>query len=633
MDRPRCVDQLVIAGLIVVSTCLLIGDFGVRLANTSTDDGVVGYALFFQQPQLFRLDAQMTSWGPVALASMMNWLPGVALKYAGMSPELWYWLLVFLENVLLGLAVFRFSIVTSGSRPVAWLAALFVLAFRPHWWNIGLFADVDWMPYAAWVALPLLVYAAAYALEGRVYASAIALLAGGLLHPVHGLFATATIAGYWALVRLRGGTNRDLAVRACLLVVVTAVFSAPVIVAKSGIPEAPPSVLLPLLLNNFHTNPWASPGCSFCLPMFLRNLPVTLMVAALAVLAVRRANLRSGTGLLVAASIAVTLAASALHVAAYFLESVPLLRVIGTRSSVLLLIYCVPLMVALAWRMWLTAGPIVRMMAAYLLVLPSPAALLAAVPLFVSAEGVSSRTGRWCRILGTALFAFVLARHVPKLGPRIDLYLLAPLMDPGTIPFIFGYQTIQFPLYAKLIPLALAAMVAWLVIPANRGTRAAPAWLPAPAGRWAAGLLSVMIACYLLMWNRQSGALATRGEPREYFEVQAWARAATAADASFVVGYASQYEGWRNFTRRPAVTPHAICAVYHCPVSSVARDRRMKEFYARVDRPSYIALDAAGLREFARTFGGDYAVRRREWGVVDLPVAYQNDRYVVYDLR
>jgi hypothetical protein len=50
-------DQLFLACLAAVATYLLIGDFGVRLANTSTDDGLLCCPYFYRYPELFARDA------------------------------------------------------------------------------------------------------------------------------------------------------------------------------------------------------------------------------------------------------------------------------------------------------------------------------------------------------------------------------------------------------------------------------------------------------------------------------------------------------------------------------------------------------------------------------------------------
>ena len=104
---PARADQLFLACLAAVATYLVIGDLGVRLANTSTDDGLVAYAYFYKYPELFARDAHMLNFGRAALASMLNWLPAVLFKYAAVPPEIFYWGFTFLQNILLALAMYR----------------------------------------------------------------------------------------------------------------------------------------------------------------------------------------------------------------------------------------------------------------------------------------------------------------------------------------------------------------------------------------------------------------------------------------------------------------------------------------------------------------------------------------------
>jgi hypothetical protein len=48
---------LFLACLAAVAMYLMIGDFGVRLANTSTDGGLLACAYFYRYPELFARDA------------------------------------------------------------------------------------------------------------------------------------------------------------------------------------------------------------------------------------------------------------------------------------------------------------------------------------------------------------------------------------------------------------------------------------------------------------------------------------------------------------------------------------------------------------------------------------------------
>lgn len=634
MTRFAYFDQLALVALISVSTYLLIGDFGVRLANTSTDDGLVGYAYFFKYPERFAQDAHMLSYGSVALTSMLNWLPALLFRYLDVPPEIFFGLFTFLQNIMLALAVYRLAIIMTQSRESAWIAAIFTLAFRPQWWNLGLFADLDWMPYSAWVALPFLVFAGAYALDRRFCVAAIMLLMGGLIHPILGLFAAAMMGAYWLLISLQARRLSELLLPGLALCVAVALFLLPVLIARLDVEEAPSSHILSLILRNGHAIPWDNPGCTYCMPFFLRVLVIVPTMTVLALLAADRETTHPNLRMFLLACALVSFAACLLHVIAYMVGNTTILRVIGFRSTILLLIFTVPPVIALAWRQFCTAAPFVRLLAGYVILLPSPAALVAAL-LVLPGSARSQRTPSGtttgtlvCQATGAALFVLLLARHVPKLGPRVDIYLLGQVFDSTTIPLYFGYQTIQFPWLSLFTAAFLVIVVAWQWYATRRGQAAVTTTIfSMPA--WA---LSAWAMVYLMAWNHDSGQQATKGEAREYYEVQVWARASTPVSARFIVGGTSVYEGWRNFTHRSQITLGG-CGFYSCSKASIADGVKYSEFFAQHGNAGLTGLNTEGMRSLARTFGGEYTVRRKAWAPLNFPIAFENAVYVVYDLR
>jgi hypothetical protein len=620
-------DQTFIACLAMVATYLVIGDFGVRLANTSTDDGLVAYAYFYKYPELFARDGHMLNTGRAALASMLNWLPAVLFKYAAVPPEIFYWGFTFLQNILLALAMYWLTMVMVSSRESALIAALFTLAWQPHWWNVGLFGDLNWMPYGGWLALPFLVFAGAYALELRLGATALALLVGGLVHPILGLFAAAMIGAYWVLFLLRDGKFRQIAAPVAAIALASAAFLLPVLLTKLGLDEVPSSDLLPQVLRNGHAIPWANPGCSYCLPLFVKGMVaipviVTLALVAAAANAAAHPRLRIFLG----ACTAVALAAFLVHVAAYLAQNAGLLRVISTRATILLLAFAVPPLIWLAWRVLSHSRSVIaRFVAGYIVVWPSPMALLAALFLLPGRDETqpnpSSRIIHLVRALGAALLALVLLHYVPVIGPWIDVNVIGCLIDASFTPHLFGFPSSR--LHALLV-LYLCAVLIWHGL--RRGYTRQRAIAPLA--------LAVLapLGLYLLASSFQNGRLATSGEAREYYEVQVWARASTASNATFIVGGTSLYEGWRNFTHRARVTAGA-CGYYACTKAAQAEAREVAEFTARFGNPHASTVSTQGLAAFARAYGGDYAVRRKAWAPLDFPIAFQNDAYVVYDLR
>ncbi len=638
VSRLKYIDQLALVVLIGISTYLLIGDFGVRLANTSTDDGLVAYAYFFKFPERFAQDAHMLNWGPVGLTSMLNWMPAALFKYADVPPETLYLLFTFLQNILVALAVYRLTIVMTQSRESSWIAAIFTLTFRPHWWNMGLFADLDWMPYSAWSALPFLVFAGSYALERRVRATSIMLLIGGLVHPILGLFAAAMFGAYWTLWSIRERNLRDFFIPFAVLGITVIVFLLPVLVAKSGVEEASSSQILDIVLRNGHALPWVNPGCAYCMPLFVKSLFVVPVLTALALVAAGHISAHPGLRLYLLACFAVTLAACLLHAIAYFTHNANILRVVSSRSTILLLIFAVPPAIAFAWRQFREASPFVRLVAGYFLVLPSPAAILAALLVLPGTKNLrdANARGSWlagvCQTIGVALFAIVLARHVPVLRGLVDLRIIERVMDAGYTPLFFAYHSwgYQLPKLASYIAGLLCVIVAWQWIT----SRGQPPVFPGGTKTYpfAVSALTIMLVAYLLTYNHKVGLNGTSGEAREYYDVQVWARSSTSIEARFILGGTSVYEGWRNFTHRPQITSGG-CGFYICSKAALAEGQKATAFHARYGNVGYSGFDTASLRDYARTFGGDYAVRRKSWVPVDLPIAFENASYVVYDLR
>lgn len=638
LARWQYLDQLCLVILAGISTHLLIADLGVRLANTSSDEGLVAFSYFLKFPERFTQDEGLRYWAPAALVSMMNWLPALLFKYAGVPPEFFYGLFVYAQNILLALAMHHLAMVMTGSRESALISAVFTLAFRPHWWNMGLFADIDWMPYGAWLALPFLVYAGAYAIDQRTTKMTCMLLIGGLVHPILGLFTGAIFGAYWLLLSLQERSLQKAAIPLAALIVTVMTFLLPVIYVKLGSGEVHASELLEIILKNWHAIPWANPDCSHCMPFFVKSLVVVLMMAVLALLAAGGASMHRKLPIFIQAAVGVSAVMCALHFVAYLARDPTLLRVIASRSTILLLAFAVPPVIALAWREFAGTNILPRLIAGSLIVLPSPATMLAFLLSQVSRSGLKlgGGTGQFaaliCQFSGLALFALVLARHVPWLRGYVDSKIIDHAMAAGYKPLFFAYHSWghQLPILAAMIAAAVCAVVFWQSGVVRKQAEGQP--LKERRNLRNALFLLILIAAYLLAYNHEYGSEGTRGEAREYYEVQAWARTSTPETALFVVAETSVYESWRNYTHRARVSPGG-CGFYVCSKAGLERSREVSAFFNQKGYSSIAALDTNGLRLFAETFGGDYVVRRRSWQALELPVVFENEGYVVYALR
>lgn len=634
LARWQYLDQLCLVILAGISTYLLIGDLGVRLANTSSDEGLVAFSYFLKFPERFAQDEGLRYWAPAALASMMNWLPALLFKYAGVPPEFFYGLFVYAQNILLALAMYRLAMVMTGSRESALISAIFTLAFRPHWWNMGLFADIDWMPYGAWLALPFLIYAGAYALDQRTTKMTCMLLIGGLVHPILGLFAGAIFGAYWLLLSSRERSLQKAAIPLAALVVTVVTFLLPVIYVKLGLEEVHASQILGAILKNWHALPWANPDCSYCMPLFVRSMLIVPIIAALALVAARHPSMHDRLRLFMPVAVAVVFAACVFHFAAYLMRDPTLLRLVSSRSTILLLVFSVPPVIALAWGAFRDVGAFKRIIAGSFMMLPSPAtglAFLLTQPL-MSGGDFGKCLSRVIYAAGAFLFVLMAVRFVPLLREYVD-----PLLVDQWVPLAYKPQFFNYHSWGLKLP-ALAVTIAGVVFLAmvwRSGHVRQKKYSLAPQGGGlspSAAFILVLLGVYLLFTNYKSGLAGTSGEAREYYEVQAWARISTPESAMFVVAEASVYESWRNYTHRARVSPGG-CGFYVCSKAGLERSKEVSAFFAQKGYSSIAALDTNGLRLFAETFGGDYVVRRRSWQALELPVVFENEGYVVYALR
>jgi uncharacterized protein DUF6798 len=195
------------------------------------------------------------------------------------------------------------------------------------------------------------------------------------------------------------------------------------------------------------------------------------------------------------------------------------------------------------------------------------------------------------------------------------------LRPPGVWP-LTGAQTVVIPVVALAVALALLA--------ARRGVlrRGVPAF--------AIGLVAIL-GCAQALRDRH-GAIV-REQPREWRDVQEWARRATAPDATFIVpvdqegfrigSWRAQYVDWKdgtlgNFNAGFARDWYARMTSLGIGFSVWNEPDRARQAYRAVDRSVACAI--------AATTPVRYLVAEDQRQLEEMPLAYSNDRYYVREI-
>jgi hypothetical protein len=622
-QAPPLTDQLGLLVLASAATFLLVGDFNVRMASIPGDDGPIAYTWYFLNPSSFRLDIFMQEWAQSAGVSMLNWLPALVVKHFGVGPEPIAEIFVYLQNVVLALAVFRLGFAVTSSRVVAWLSAIFVLGARPHWWNLAVYGDLDWMPYTGWMSLAFLTAATAYALESRWVASVVLVSIGSLIHPVLGLAAVFSLGAYYCWLAFQTARFRKVFLGAGLFASVAAVSLAPALMVVSRITEAPSPDVFHQIASGGHGEPWADLG-HWMGHIFIGNLIAVFSVILLGIVFFKEEPDSANVKPFFAIVTLIALSGCILHLTAYYLESPRLFRLLATRWTIYLMVIATPLAVGIAAKHLCYGTWRDRILAGYFLILPSYMSVAAAA--LVWQRGLFGRTGKLLSAVGLVLFGVVLARHLPWIGSQIDDLFVRIGLSQDLLTRLFRFETDTRGLLApSVIVLLLVGIPACAYLSKLRPKMSVAAF---------ALLAALPMAGLLLLADFRQGMVATSQEGRDYYDAQVWARSKTPSDSAFIVqGRLWSYQSWRTLTRRPVVAASPVTTFYVVSANSAAYNERLRLFYKERGKARYSQLDGSDLRAFADRFGADFVVRRIESPLRELRTVFQNSTYVIYQLR
>jgi hypothetical protein len=606
---------LVLIGILfLINTILLVGNFQVRLANISSDDGIVAKAYFLKFPERYQHDPQLKYQALGGFASAMNWVPALLFKYFDVNPEGFEIGFVFLQNILLGLSMYLLALLLTGRSEAAWVSVAFVMLTRPHWSNLASYGDLDWMAYAAHLAVPLILLSASFTLEGRRLWGNVLLLIAGAIHPSLALYYIVMLAIYFAFFERTRPTLKERLKDILVLTLFAVAIVLPPKIILHGIPEIPSDLVFQNLLGNKHIFPtWDA---------LAENIQFIALLLVLTYFGLATLKSPKAKRFLIAVWSA-SFILCVTPILGYLLKNNDLLRLIGHRSSELAILFSIPLAAYHLVYVFQNSGFLKRFAVAFFLiptgyVLSDPTPVMYAL-IFLTAPisllkslSASQRRGLELSlsVVGTAWLAFVLFSHRGQIWEW-----KFSIIVPGLIASLPGI--IEF--YPRVVPARLKAHT-----------------VPTLA-------IGLCVACMFVVGlhkSKKSGSSSTTGEFRKFYDLESWVKERTPPDANFIIVDNTVYGGWRNLTLRPLI-PLFTRPPYLMSEESEASNLKVKAFFdlqfhhKNSSEPGACVpcLDREGLLALKDALDANYIVVRRERPEMPLPVAYENELFKVYEIR
>lgn len=634
---------ILVAAVVVAARSISVPGLEYRLAWSSFDNSAF-YAYRFADGRLFPGDA----WGQFAreaypFFSVVHLVPALLLRFAHVDPVPVIAVVVFLQDLLLGLGIYALSQEFLGRAAVSLLATFIGLGARVMLWNLANYGYLgSWLSYPGDAFLPFALFALVLLIRRRV---AWALLLAGALSLIHvaQALAFAVLVALFLLFTRREQDPRSLARWGSGGAILLALGLLPALYVSRVHIHTPLSTdeWWSAVGLNQHIVPWSSWwGWTWCLPF--------LQWAALGMLALRERNrINASARPALAASWAATFGLS-LAAALFIALRQPALMQLGLfRISTLFDLAILPLVAAylarkmttgLLWEAGLAAGTALALgflarPPLWLLLSGLLLADLAGGHLVIWTVRLSAQARAVLSAASIALFLAVavaigLAYWVPAAPGLIRLSAWSARLLGGAVPAAAAGWWLSL--------VALAVSLPWLL--ARTGVRNAFSVVPV--------LVTLALAKPFMDEARSLGTTQRSGIYQAWKATQDWAREQTPREAAFIGFPPGDYpQEWRTFAQRRLVDlAYRGYSVYmRDRALKAADDLSMALLGLHLDEPktrlqwsieaqqSYRGLTDADFERIATQTGAQFAVIQKP-RALGFAVAYENEYFAVYDL-
>jgi hypothetical protein len=499
---------VILALLAGAYTMFIIGDIGVHIAHWNDDIGTISVPHYLKNPERFSQDMFMVTMWRFELVSLPAMITTLLYLTAEIPPAMSAIVIVYLQNILSILAVYRLARVLLRNKQAAWLTAVFCFAFLPWEWNIAALAGLHNVVYSQNLSLPIILFAAAYLLERKRLAAMILMGLSGLIHPTLTLIMIAILGMYYILQALEDKNLVRFLGQLAVLGGVALITAAPTLILTSGIEPGPVELQWKSIEGASHLFPWR-PYCGYCYKSFWRFLVLLPPWALLTYMGLRRLSPGKRISQFLLAATLATVVLSAAHLIALEMEIVLLARMVLIRSTLLWLAFSSPFVISALWSRFSALSLVGKAVVVCTLLSPANTWLWAAAifiladePLVFFEQPGGRQFQKLLRLCGAAIFSLTLLGGLSLISnvlalPRLEQIIIS---DFNLLDRTFIIKDMGFTILLVCIGIVVGILFnrpqvwtsIWSSMAINREELKAISGLLLPAGLLACGILAAV---------------------------------------------------------------------------------------------------------------------------------------------
>jgi hypothetical protein len=595
-----------------------------RLAQISSDDGIIAHVLSWAEPENFAGDPRASNFSSEIWASGINWVPALFYEYLKIDPVLFHNLFSFLQNFLYPISLYIFIQFILNRKLISWLLVLTVLNTRPFLINVSWYGDLEWMPYSNWISMIFAIFSIAYLYKKNTKSFLIFFSLTGLTHPVMGfsIFVFSVL-----LIFINKSITNKIKTVFYISALMTTIYAFIKILTPSNVNPRTNSQILAIYGNthgnSFYLNPSATIGDPVNLYYFYWFIFLVLFILL-------RKFIDADLRYLFISLNMTTLLFLVLHWFFYITNFTEGYILILTRITIITSVINFVIIlsaVALSFQSKLFISSVVNL---FWILVPSPLnSLLLIFSRIIAIKRFFTKIIFFVLFILSLFTYYILNREIIVNLKNLFLSLINTefytfaviLFDTISSSMIFRHSRFGITLIAWIACLSLILSVKFFsknfkIFVFN---------------------LSIISFCIVFSFNlldSRTNLYSFRDlkYSEDLLQVQKWSFSNTSPGTCFISENHDIYGSWRNVARRPVRIPVRQGGFYNTTDYAESYNLLVDSFMSERDYPEQLSRNEVFYRDFAFFFNCKILVWKQSWIELDFNKIFYNDNFILYEI-